>query len=128
MKIDPTTFQIDRFCECGHLSLCTFGGFGFSSENLLGPFETYVAVQRSFTNSGSNQLLISRGVSYLKDTHIIMRPTAITDKPWYDNTAVGSPEVGNLSKSKKARQHSQQIGKRSKKVENQCISLCFNEI
>lgn len=56
-----------------------------STSSITMPFETYSTVQRNFTNSGTNQILISRGVSYLKASHIIMRPAAITENPYYDN-------------------------------------------
>ena len=56
-----------------------------STSSVVLPFSTYSTVQRAFSNGGTNQLLISRGVSYLKQTHMIMRPADITENPFYDN-------------------------------------------
>jgi len=49
------------------------------------PFSTYSTIQRNFSNSGTNQLLISRGCSYLKQTHMILRPSTIVESPYYMN-------------------------------------------
>lgn len=58
-----------------------------STSSVVLPFETYATVQRSFPAGQSiNQLLISRGLSYLKQTHMIMRPQAIVENPYYDHS------------------------------------------
>lgn len=56
-----------------------------STSSVTIPFSTYACVQKNFTNSGTNQLLISRGLSYLKQSHMILRPATITENPYYDN-------------------------------------------
>ena len=52
-----------------------------STQSVVMPFETFSTVARSFENSGRNTLLVSRGVSYLKQSHSILKHVNQLDNP-----------------------------------------------
>tara|TARA_B100001094_G_scaffold246883_1_gene243608 strand:+ start:259 stop:1143 length:885 start_codon:yes stop_codon:yes gene_type:complete len=56
-----------------------------SSSSVVMPYESYSTIARTFQNAGSNQLLISRGCSYLKSSHSIMKPIKQVDNPYVMN-------------------------------------------
>ena len=61
-----------------------------STSSVVLPFETYATIARTFQNSGSNQLLVSRGVSYLKQSHMVMKPLKMVDNPYVMEQHVGA--------------------------------------
>jgi len=52
-----------------------------SSSSVVLPYESYSTIARTFQNAGSNQLLISRGCSYLKNSHSILKAIKQVDNP-----------------------------------------------
>ena len=55
------------------------------------PFSAYTCVQRNFLPASQSQILISRGLSYLKNAFITMKPTTMVGNPYVmnDNTWYG---------------------------------------
>ena len=56
-----------------------------STQSVVIPFETFSTVARTFENSGKNTLLVSRGVSYLKQSHMILKHVQQIDNPYVMN-------------------------------------------
>ena len=56
-----------------------------SPSGVVIPFDSYTCVQRNFIPGSQNQILISRGLSYLRNAYFVMKPTTCSSNQYIMN-------------------------------------------